>query len=521
MNKHYSALLRVATFCLLWSAASAFAQSGAVQTTAGDRPRAAFFLSSDQVRALRDVAPAPALVISMTRSIEILKGEGTAPADETDTLTLGPDYLLYENKARGGLLLLDFQLRRQFRYEAGKKDFRSDSLFANVDFFDMEARNRAVIRQALAAAKLEEKGGAGHEQHLFEASLHVRAGNVEPIKVGTSLADNQLSVRFKDEEIARIVPGTIALDPLLATTFVRALHHLFPLHPSVIAAAKPFDKLPSQISSVHEQRTFNKVRTTIRFLKAEPQSLAYPLPPGLTADLTDDSAHRGNKLIASLLSEGKRLALDAIASGKPAPSFADYLADATKAYQSGDGLGSGLALIAATTHYPDQAARCGNPDEPAYCAPYREQLTRAMTDPGFRQFTVAAGQCQRREWEAGARGLASVDVSAKAHGHVASMLMFCLVSELPVKKLKEIEGLGKNHPATAVENALLAIRANPRLPAYYYEVGVKFEKNFEPWVAWRFFDLGRALGGGVAGDPFDLNVARRERELLASYPEFF
>lgn len=521
MIKLHSALLRAAIFVLLLSVAPAFAQSAAVQPIANERSLAAFYLSSDQVRALRDVAPAPALVISLTRSIEILKGEGTAPADETDTLTLGPDYLVYENKARGGLLLLDFQLRRQFRYEAGKKDFRSDSLFANIDFFDMEARNRAVIARVLAAAKLDEKGVPGHEQHLFEASLHVRAGNVEPIRVSASLADHQVSVRFKGEEIARIEPGPVALDPRLADTFVRALHHLFPLHPSVIAAAKPFANLPSQITSVHEHRTSNKVRTTIRFLKAEPQTLAYPLPPGLTADLTDDSAHRGNKLIASLLSEGKRLALDAIASGKPAPSFADYLADATKTHQSGDGLGTGLALIAATTHYPDQVARCGKPDEPAYCTSYREQLTKAMTDQAFRQFTAASGQCHRGEWEAGARGLASVDVSAKAHGYVTSILMFCLLSELPVKILKEIEGIGKNYPATAVENALLAIRANPRLPAYYYEVGVKFEKNFEPWVAWRFFDLGRALGGGVAGDPFDLNVARRERELLASYPEFF
>lgn len=521
MIKLHSALLRAAIFVQLLSATPAFAQSAAVQPKANERSRAAYYLSSDQVRALRDVEPAPALVISLTRSIEVLKGDGTAPADEADTLTLGPDYLLYENNARGFLLLLDFQLRRQFRYEVQKKSFRSDSLFANVAFFDMEARNRAAVRRALAAAKLEEKGGPGHEQHLFEASLHVRAGNTEPIKVSTALTDKELIVRFNDEEIARVVPGTVALDPALATTFVRALHYLFPLHPSVIAAAKPFDKLPSQISSVHEQRTSNKVRTTIRFLKAERQTLAYPLPPGRIADLSDDSAYRGSKLIASLLNEGKQLALDAVAAGKPAPNFAGYLADATKAHQSGDGLGAGLALIAATTHYPDQVARCGNSDEPAHCAPYREQLTKAMTDQGFRQFTTAAGQCQRGEWEAGARSLASVDVSGKAHGYVASMQMFCLLSELPAKKLKEIEGLGKNYPATAVENALLAIRANPLLPAYYYEVGAKFAKNFEPWVAWRLFDLGWALGGGVAGDPFDLQVGRRERELLASYPEFF
>jgi hypothetical protein len=71
------------------------------------------------------------------------------------------------------------------------------------------------------------------------------------------------------------------------------------------------------------------------------------------------------------------------------------------------------------------------------------------------------------------------------------------------------------------ENGLKAIEGNPHIPSFYADMGWWYAENWNGPIGWDLFDIGYALGGGVKGDVFDLQVKPRERELLSRYPDFF
>lgn len=504
---------------LLVASLTAIAQQEPIAEPPAANQRAYFYLSSDEVRALRDVKPAANLVLKWKRHVEIIEGDGEKPADAMGILSLGPDYIFFEEAGRP-THLIDFALRRWFDFSAGEPRFKNHNLFADVDFFDMEAINRVVVGKFNAT--IFQKTLPGHEQSLFEASLHVRAQNIAPIKVAVSTVGNQVSIRFKDGEIANFQFGQVVLTSKQSDMLAKALRYLFPIHPAALEASLPLQRLPVGISSLHEFQIENKARTSIQFELVGTTATAYPLPGGLNADISDIS-YRGSKSVATFLTDVTKIALSAIAGtyGKPRPTIDDYAADAAQAYKAGDRLGSGLAWLAATLHFPDQIAACGSFNAPAFCATFREHMNAAARDSQFGRVIEGSEQCTRREWERGARALASVDVSGKPHNYVVSMLMSCVLTGLPPQKAKEIEGLGTRYPITSLENALKAIEGNPYIPSYYYEIGVRFAMSYENWVAWRLFDLGRALGGGRKGDAFDLFLKQREQYLLSRYPGFF
>lgn len=55
----------------------------------------------------------------------------------------------------------------------------------------------------------------------------------------------------------------------------------------------------------------------------------------------------------------------------------------------------------------------------------------------------------------------------------------------------------------SLENGTLAIEGNPCVPGSYADIGNWFAQDYRTDIAWRMFDIGRALGGCVPGDAFD------------------
>lgn len=481
--------------------------------------RAYFFLSSSQVRALRNVAPAEILVLRWKKQDAVLEGKEPKPPDESGTLSLGPDYVSLE-KAGGKTVIIDYALRRVFSFSAGRPDFSNDSLFAPIDFFDMEASNRAV--QAMLEERLKMPHLPGHQRPLYEASLGVRTEGFAPLAVDVSRRGDEVSVRYKGEEMAQFRFGREELSPEQGEMLARALWILIPIHPAALEAVLPLRRLPVAIEAVHEFSIDSKARTSLQLEWVGTSAKAYPLPTGLSADLSYQ-AYSIPPQFAAFLKSVTDIALQAIHGtyGKPRPTLADFASAAALAQSKGDLLESGLAWLAAGLQYPEQMSACDTPGGPAYCAAYHTQLRAAQQDPQFRKIVQAAGDCTRRKWEQGARTLASVDVSGQPHGYVASMIMFCLTAGLPPKTLEKIDGMGTRYPLSASDNALNAIRANPYVPSYYYDIGVKFEMSYYPYCAWRMFDLGYALGGGTKGDAFDVGLRKREQYLLAHHPRFF
>lgn len=483
--------------------------------------RAYFFLASDQVRALRNVAPAENLVLGWTKRVEVLGDKDPNPPDEAGTLSLAPDYMALE-KAGGGIRIVDFALRRTLSFGGGQPGLRNDSLFAALDFYDMEASNRAVLGRAFKRLGRRELDLPGHEQYLFEAALGVRTPGAAPMAVDVSKRGDRVSVQYMGGEIASVRFGREELTPAQGEMLARALRNLFPIHPAALEAVLPLRRLPVAIETVHSYHVRSKARTSIRLERVGTRAQAYPLPAGLAADVSYDAYSRRPRL-AAFLKGVTDTALQAIRGSyaKPRPSFEDYSAAADQARKKGDPVESGLAWLAASLHYPDRMAACEAPGADAFCAAYRAQMRAAGRAPQFGKIAKAAEHCTRQEWEQGVRTLASVDVSGKPHGYVASMIMFCLAAGLPAKTLKTIDGMGTRYPLSALDSGLAAIKANPYVPSYYYDIGVKFARSYMNAAAWRMFDLGYALGGGARGDAFDVALKKREHELLVRHPGFF
>ncbi len=481
--------------------------------------RAYFFLSSDQVRALRNVAPAENLILRWRKQVEILQGKEPKPPDETGTLALGADYFAWETAA-GKTVIVDFALRRVFSFSTGQPGFSNDNMFAAVDFYDMEASNRALM--SMLEERLKMPHLPGHLRPLYEAALGVRTAGLAPLAVDVSRRGDEVAVQYKGEEVARLRFGREELSPAQGEMLARAIRYLVPIHPAALAAVLPLRRLPVAIEAVHEFHVDSKARTSIQLQRVATSAQAYPLPAGLSTDLSYN-AYSIPPQFAAFLKSVTEIALQAIRGtyDKPRPTLADYAAAADLAQKQGDLLESGLAWLGAGLQYPQQMAACDTPGGPSYCAAYRAQMHAAAQDPRFSKIVKAAGDCTRQEWEQGARTLASVDVAGKPHGYVASMIMFCLTAGLPPKALQKIDGTGTRFPLSAMDNALDAIRANPYVPSYYYDIGVRFERSYYPFCAWRIFDLGYALGGGAKGDAFDVGLRKREQILLARHPGFF
>lgn len=504
--------LLVASLCVVPAIVDAQPQPAA---SAATLPRAWFFLSSDEIRAFRSVDPAPTLTLRWASHVDVVEGSEKPPADAGGTLILGPDYVLVQASGRPARLI-DFALRREFAFDEQRASLRNDSLMADVDFYDMEAINRAAMVEMFKIVKQEPP--PGHQQPLYEATLHVRAQNLAPLRLSPSNADGWTVLKFGKDELAAFRFGDVALTASQGDMLVKALRWMFPLHPAALDAVVPLRQLPSEIRTLHELNTESKARTSIRLEWVEAGSQPYPLPAGLKADVADNST---SKAVESFMNDATHRALDALAGRlpMPRPTFESYQADAAKADAAGDGLGTGLAWLAAALHFPDRMSACDTPGGPPYCVAYREQLDRALRDRRFRSVAEGAERCRRGDAERGARALASVDPSGQPHAYVVSMLLSCVLDKVPPSKAKSIDGLGTRYPLSPLENAAAALRGNPYLPSYYFDVGARFAMSYQTWPAWRLFDLGFAMGGGVKGDAFDTNWRQRERYLLSHYAD--
>ncbi|MFZ1990146.1 MAG: hypothetical protein WAW96_10290, partial [Alphaproteobacteria bacterium] len=247
----------------------------------------------------------------------------------------------------------------------------------------------------------------------------------------------------------------------------------------------------------------------------------YPLKPGLSARIhrpRDGAFGRpGPELADGYIDIGLRAL--AGTSGKTRPTPEDYAADATAAYSSGDLLGANLVFLAFSAHYPDEMSLCEAPDAPARCKGENEQFSAAVKDPRARHINEGAAHCAHGEKEAGAREIGRVDVSGEKYGYVASFILACLLEGMPPEKAKSF--VDDRYPPTSEENALRAIEANPFIPGYYYDTGMRYIDDWDLITAHRLWEIGMALGGGVKGDAYDTSVAPREQYLLKRYPGLF
>ncbi|MHC4146442.1 MAG: hypothetical protein ACYSUD_16870 [Planctomycetota bacterium] len=463
------------------------------------------------MRELRGVAPQPTILLEWEKRVEILGEDGT-PTTSSGALRLGWDY--FEIIQEGQHRLYDFALRRVYGYADGGPSYESLSLFGPVAFRHHEAISRANI------ARFAENLGAdfqfsGQQQFWFEAELRVRAQNLKPlIMKKRKTQKNTISIRWNDETAATFRFDEMPLDREHSDMLARSLRYEAQIHPEALEKVLPFRQLPAEISSLHAFHAKKKARTTIRFSVVHKEYLAFPLPKGLPAKSPGEDARGPADRVAAI---GMR----AIAGdwGKGPPSLEAYVVDAKAAGSSQDRFGTYLAWLAASLHYPDKFRDCDRGGRSDYCRSYRSQIVKALKDARSQAVFEASRHCARGEKEAGVRKLAKVNLNGQRHGYVVNMILGCLLWGLPSDKIKDIEDQG-TIALGPYENAVLAIKGNPYIPSFYIDIGKWYKRHFETGIAWQMFDVGRALGGDVAGDALE-QIERSENELLRLYPGYF
>ncbi len=480
--------------------------------------RAWFWLSSDQIRALRDVSPVPVLIISWKRHTDVIEPPRQANAeiappdkhpDAQGTLVLGPDYFVIDDPADQEKIY-DFKLQRIFVLEGARKQFTNMDLLALVAFADAEAQNRNALGHAFGAIGFKM---AMSDQPYYEAALGVRTRSVAPLRLTLSQDGNSRNFSYNGETLVTVRDGTSPLTPQQGALFAKALRYLDTFHPAAVDALQPLRTLPMQISGVREEGAY-KNRNTYSFELLGQESRPYPLAAGLTPIIHPERGER-----AGFASQLIDIGLKAVSGAAgPRPTAQDYVADANQAFAAGDGLGAWLAWTALSLHYPDQSALCDGANAPSWCANQKQHMQKATQDPRFRKIAESAALCSSEQSEKGAQVLKDVDVAGEKHGYVATEIMACLLRGIGREKAAALTG--SHFAPTSEENELRAYRANPFIPGFYYDTGMALVDGWD-FSGWDLLEIGEALGGGVKGDPYDQHLNPMKRELMARYPEHF
>jgi hypothetical protein len=179
-----------------------------------------------------------------------------------------------------------------------------------------------------------------------------------------------------------------------------------------------------------------------------------------------------------------------------------------------------LPWLVASIHYPDKINACDRKSPPEYCSIYHAHKDAVMKNDLVQAVGQASIDCAQGNNESGVRKIMNVDTSDQKHGYFVNMILGCLLRGMPPNAIKELESHG-DISSGSLGNAIYALERNPYIPSYYADIGNWFIHSYETNIGWMMFDIGRALGGGVPGDAFDLLVSPYEEKLLGLYPDYF
>jgi hypothetical protein len=496
-------------------AAVVLAATCSVRSADAAPARAWFWLSSDQIRALRDVSPAPVLVFNWSRHNDVIPpaaGEGTPVQyphpDSRGTLVLGADYIVMQETG-GPTKIYDFRLDRLFQLQQGESEFENTDLLELMYLRDEETFNRRVQGKIFEVVGQPLALGI---QPYYEAELGTRARTLPPIKVTLSTANGARVATYNGEILAAFKDGTSPLTPQQAEMFAKALRYFEYIHPAAVDAITPLHNALSEATGVYSDGG-EKLRTTVTFDSPSAEQRPYPLPAGLRGKVHAEGSNAAyvNRLIDIGLNA-------ASGAAGPKPTREDYVADEARAYAAGDLLGTGLASIALTTHFPDEPALCQTANAPPRCQREPADFQAALRDSSFHRVVEAVEACSNQP-EKAAQLLSSVDISGKKHGYMANYQMYCALRQISSERARQLVGL--LFEPSAPQNMIRALTANPFIPAFYFDAGMGLVGGWDA-SGWRLIEIGEALGGGTAkGDAYDKDFSRLKQDIMSRYPERF
>ena len=404
-------------------------------------------------------------------------GSSNVPPDDTLTSQVVLDERSMSVTSGGRAGVFDFASRRRYEIDLKAGTYVNYSLFDGIGFRVMEVQNRAYLRRALAAAKIE---SAMSDPVFDEQALSVASQPARSMAEAVDGADTVLSVDGKP--LLRIGAGGAAASAGDAAAFVRYLRYHFGGHPLVLAKLSGLGRIPSTFVMYYRAVGRSETRT---FTISGLTSTAAP-----AYDLARFSERVGGAdEIDQLLDSARHAA-------RPAPEAERLRFDAELAAAFAE-----KRVLDAMLGAIEWSLMSGAPMVPFSA----ERQVMLQADPSVRTVATSMNPSDKAGLNAAVKAMQSMRAQTMSKRHMLQLF-----------EANHRAKLGER--ATALQLFASVLRANPALAGAYKDMGDTLFAGFDMPRAWRSWDEGRRIAPAL--NLFEA-VNQFEQKLLRDHPEYF
>lgn len=416
----------------------------------------------------------------LTYTLSDSRGEETSVV-----LELASDYVLRQDKSTQ---IFDFAQARIYTLAPGGATFGNDSLHASVLFRLHELQNRKTLSGALAAAKIDRP-----PPHLdpFWAESELSMTLPNQVQRVVRRDDNSLVLWHGESLGARARLGPEAPAAVRAK-LAHLWRHALPVHPQLARELAAAGRAPASLEVPAAEGDRMGMRT-YTLAKAEwIEQAPFPLPVSALP-----APDQGSPVTIAMLA----LAREAARTATPAPTQDAYVGRIEDSLARGASLEAALWAMESVLSGSVQMERvCPTPQhagEP--CATLRRAFSGGMADP---RAVALFGKGPLKQ------DTPLPDLSGLSSAHVGRLLLATRQAMAGAR-------------GDALKDAYrAALAGGPGVAGYYKDIGDYFARGYEHPIAWRFYDLARALPGHREGDLLS-EIDRMEARLRREFPELY
>lgn len=399
------------------------------------------------------------------------------PPDDTLTsqVVLGERSLSITTPGRAAIL--DFASRRRYDIDLKAGTYVDYSLFDSVGFRGMEAQNRANLRRALAAAKIENPTS---DPVFDEQSLSVLLQPGRALTEAADGADTILSVDGKP--LLRVGAEGTAVGAGDTAALARYLRYQFGGHPLVLAKLASLGRVPAKFVMYYREVGGTQTRTfTI-------SGLTTTAPPAYDLARYAERAGGADE-IDQLLDRARHEAHPASAADR-----AKFEAEQHAAFADKRALDALLGAL-------EWTLMTGEAMKPFPA----EQQALLQADPAVRTVLASMNPTNKAGLAAAVPVMQSMRTQTMRKRHILQLL-----------EANDRAKLGERNAALSLYASVL--RANPLLAGAYKDMGDALFAGFDMPRAWRSWDAGRRIAPQL--NLFEA-VNQFEQKLLREHPDYF
>lgn len=376
----------------------------------------------------------------------------------------------------GRAQVFDFARKRRYDIDLKANTYVDYSLYDSVGFRVMEAQNRANMRRAMAAAKVE---GAMSDPVFDEQSLSLQSQPGRTLTEALDGADTVLSVDGKP--LLRIGAGGSAVGAQDAAAFARYLRYQFGGHPLVLAKLVSLGRVPAKFVMYFREiggtQTLTFDIAALKQSSAPAYDLARYTERAGSADEIDQVLERARAVRVS--TEADRI---------------QFEKDQEAAFAGKRPFDAMLGAV-------EWTLMTGAPMKPF--APERQAMLQA--DPSVRAVSGAMNPRDKAGFQAAVQVMQTMRAQTMSKRHMLQLF-----------EANDRMKLGEHR--TALPMFASVLRANPALAGAYKDMGDTLFVSFDMPRAWRSWDQGRRIAPQL--DLFEA-VNQFEQKLAREHPEYF